>query len=115
MKGYLLFWLAVVVFVLLMPFATIYNAARSLFHNGNRLFYLALLIDKAGNVLLGPFLNDTMQREGYEFGHYTETISKVLGINKALGTLTWFGRLLADFLNWLDENHVEKAASKIEL
>lgn len=115
MKGYLLFWLAAVVFVVPLPLCILYNSIRSLFHNGNRLFYLALLIDKAGNVLLGPFLNDTMQREGYEFGHYTETISKVLGINKALGTLTKLGRLLADFLNWLDENHVEKAASKIEL
>lgn len=115
MKGYVLFWLAVVVFVFLLPFMVAYNAVRSLFHGGNRLFYLALLVDKAGNVLLGPFLNDTMQRNGYEFGHYTETISKVLGINKALRTLTKSGRLLADFLNWLDENHVEKAASKVEL
>ena len=115
MKGYLLFWLAVVVFVALLPLCILYNSVRSLFHNGNRLFFLALLIDKAGNVLLGPFLNDTMQREGYEFGHYTETISKVLGINKELGTLTKFGKALADFLNWIDPMHVEKAARKIEL
>lgn len=115
MKGYILFLLAVAVFVLLLPFATAYNAARSLFHGGNRLHYIAVLIDQIGNVLLGPFLNDTMQREGYEFGHYNETISMVLGTNKALGTLTAFGRGLASFLNWLDESHVEKAASKTEL
>lgn len=115
MKGYILFLLAVIVFVVCLPFATAYNAVRSLFHGGNRLHYVAVLIDQVGNVLMGPFFNDTMQRDGYEFGHYNETISKVLGINKALNTLTGFGRLLADLLNWLDENHVEKAASKTEL
>mgnify|MGYP000287596803 FL=1 len=115
MKGYLLFLLAVVVVALLMPVAILYNSVRSLFHGGTRLHYIAILIDQTANVLFGPFLNDTMQQDGYEFGHYNETISKVLGINKALNTLTKFGRFWADFLNWLDENHVEKAASNTGL
>lgn len=115
MKGYILFWVAMVVFLVLLPFCIAYNAIRSLFHGGNRLHYVAILIDKIGNVMMGPFFNDTMQRDGYEFGHYTETISKVLGINKELGTLTKFGKVLADFLNWIDKDHVEKAARKIEL
>ena len=97
-----------------LPFTILYNSIRSLFHGGNRLKYVAILIDQAGNVFMGPFLNDTMQREGYEFGHYNETISTVLGINKAMNTLTWFGRLLAAVLNWIDKDHVEKAASSAE-
>jgi len=115
MKGYILFWVAFVVFLVLLPFCIAYNAVRSLFHGGNRLHYVAILIDKIGNVMMGPFFNDTMQKDGYEFGHYTETISKVLGINKEIGTLTKFGELLADFLNWIDPNHVEKAARNAEL
>ena len=109
--GYLLVIVAVALFMALLPFTILYNCIRSLFHGGNRMKYVAILIDQAGNVLMGPFLNDTMQREGYEFGHYNETISTVLGINKALGTLTWFGKLLADILNWIDKDHVEKAAA----
>lgn len=102
-------------FLVLPPFCIAYNAVRSLFHGGNRLHYVAILIDKIGNVMMGPFFNDSMQKDGYKFGHYTETISKVLGINKALGTLTKFGKALADFLNWIDPNHVEKAARNAEL
>lgn len=102
-------------FVIFLPFCILYNSIRSLFHGGNRLHYVAILIDKIGNVMMGPFFNDTMQKDGYEFGHYDETISKVLGINKALGTLTKFGKALADFLNWLDKDHVEKAATNVEL
>lgn len=115
MKGYLLFLLAVLAVVVFLPFCIGYNLVRSLFHGGNRLHYVAILIDQAGNVMMGPFFNDTLQRDGYEFGHYNETISKVLGINKALGTLTRAGGLLADILNWIDENHVEKAASNTGL
>lgn len=115
MKGYLLFLLAVLVFVVFLPFCIGYNLVRSLFHGGNRLHYVAILIDQAGNVMMGPFFNDTLQREGYEFGHYSETISKVLGINKALGTLTRAGWVLAGVLNWIDKDHVEKAASKTDI
>lgn len=113
MKGRLLFVLAVLTFTVLLPFLTAYNAVRSLFYSSNRLYYLAILIDKAGNVLAGPLFNDILQRQGYEFGHYNETISKVLGINKGLGTLTKTGRLLARFLNWLDKDHVEKAITSL--
>lgn len=107
--GYVLFFVAFALLTALLPFTILYNSIRSLFHGGNRLLYVAILIDQAGNVLMGPFLNDTMQKNGYEFGHYNETISKVLGINKGLGTLTKFGKALADFLNWIDKDHVEKA------
>ena len=36
----------------------------------------------------------------------------VLGVNKAIGTLTKTGRLIATVLNKIDKNHVEKAIEK---
>jgi hypothetical protein len=36
----------------------------------------------------------------------------VLGVNKAMGTLTKLGKFLADTLNKIDPNHVEKAIEK---
>lgn len=114
--GYILFPVAVLLFALLLPIATAYNAARSLFQGGDRLKQLAILIDKAGNVILGPMFNDILiTKQGYQFGNGQQTISKVLGINKKSNTLTRLGRLLAALLNRIDPNHVEKAAAKITL
>ncbi len=74
-----------VVFLVLLPFCNAYNSVRSLFHGGNRLHYVAILIDKIGNVMMVVASNDTMQRDDMSLGHYTETISgQVLGINKEI-------------------------------
>jgi hypothetical protein len=39
-------------------------------------------------------------------------VSMVLGVNKKMGTLTKLGKFIADFLNKIDPNHVEKAIEK---
>jgi len=75
---------------------------------------LAISIDIMCNVLFGYLLTkvlskDTFVANRYQFGK-VETISKALGINKYNGTLTKTGKYLADFLNWIDMDHVEKAA-----
>lgn len=73
---------------------------------------LALSIDLMGNVWCKDVFNPAFRKPGgYSFGRYNETISSVLGKNKALGTLTDFGRLVANLLNFIDPNHVERAAS----
>lgn len=109
--GYVLFFAATMLMVVFSPIAVIYNSFRSLFHSGNRLHYLAILIDQMGNVLFGSLFNDILiQKNGYQFGHYQHTISYVLGKNKQKNTLRYFGRKLADLLNWIDPMHVEKAA-----
>lgn len=73
---------------------------------------LALSIDLMGNVICKDAFNATMRKQGgYGFGQYNETISSVLGKNKALGTLTDFGRLVANLLNFFDPGHVERAAN----
>lgn len=72
---------------------------------------IALSIDQLGNVVLSNLFNDIMiKKGGYPFGDEDETISKVLGVNKYIKKLTWLGSLLADILNKIDPDHVEKAA-----
>lgn len=73
---------------------------------------LALSIDLMGNVVCRDLLELTMTRNylNYPFGNYLETISRVLGINKHLGTLTRLGTGLAWLLNLIDPGHVERAA-----
>ena len=70
----------------------------------------ALGIDLLGNIVFKDFLNTTcITNSGYHFGEIGKTISHGLGVNKAKGTLTDFGRGLANLLNFIDPNHVEKA------
>jgi len=51
-----------------------------------------------------------IKKNGYKFGQKGDSISKVLGKNKELDTLTYLGRSLAFRLNKWDENHVEEAS-----
>jgi len=80
----------------------------------NVAYGLAVAIDVMGNVLFGYALTkllckDTQYHKKYKFGE-VETISRALGINKKRNTLTNAGGFAANFLNWIDKNHVEKAA-----
>ena len=73
---------------------------------------IGISIDQLGNVVLGPLMNILLKKKGgHLFGNPDETISFVLGQNKESNTLTWFGRKIANLLNSIDENHVEKAKS----
>lgn len=73
---------------------------------------VAISYDQLGNVILAPLMNVLLKKKGGKFfGHPDETISFVLGRNKALGKLTKLGKLIADGLNKIDPNHVEKAKS----
>lgn len=70
---------------------------------------LALVKDVYGNILIKYPANTLLiKKEGYKFGQLFDTISKVLGINKKDKTLTG-GKVIADFLNTIDPNHVEDA------
>lgn len=71
----------------------------------------AISKDKYGNVL-GKYLFNLVfiKKDGYSFGSHNDTISKVLGINKANGTLKRLGKLVCLLLNKIEKNHVEKAS-----
>jgi hypothetical protein len=85
------------------------------------LFTLAYSIDQFGNVLCKSLFNKVLIKEetiycynidinvDMKFGNPEETISSVLGRSKAKDNLTFIGRMIADLLNWIDEDHVEKA------
>ncbi len=65
-------------------------------------------IDQLGNLVLQDLLKNLLitTRSQHSFGYDNGTISSVLGKNKATQSLMKFGTLLANFLDWIDPNHV---------
>lgn len=102
-----LFVIAVVLFVILLPFALLYAMLDTV---SQILGEVAISIDMAGNVLLAPVLNNVaIQKGGYRFGRRKETISSVLGKNKVAKTLSRFGNGIATLLDYIDKNHCIKS------
>lgn len=119
--NFLLFVVAVVLFVLLAPFGIIctlfvsvlmLSGMRPLQYLSHTAGVLAIAVDCLGNVVCRDLFNLTLiTDDGYGFGEVGETISYVLGRNKQANTLTRTGILLANILNWIDPEHVERAAN----
>jgi hypothetical protein len=116
MKGFILLCLAVVLSAILYPVGWIYSMVtfRLNFKKlGQYWFIMAVSVDQLGNTVMSTLFNDLLIRKyGHKFGDEDQTISMVLGVNKAMGTLTDLGRFIADVLNLIDPNHVEKAIEK---
>ena len=97
---------------ILMPISLLYGLIRAIFHKGLSYYFwqCALSIDQSGNVICQFLLNDLMIKpNGHRCGNPDETVSYVLGVNKAKGTLYPLGLAIAAILNKIDKNHVEKA------
>lgn len=119
--GLLLALISIILISILGPLGVIYTILRALIKLTlkellnvlSRFFwFVAYSLDQLGNVLCQYLFNDVLiLPEGYKFGNPDETISGVLGKNKAEGTLRRPGKLLADLLNRIDPEHVEKAAN----
>jgi len=74
---------------------------------------IAVSLDQLGNVLGGPLFNVILKKKGgYKFGHEDDTISMCLAINYLINNLTWFGLLIANTLERIDNGHLEKAIEK---
>ncbi|WP_338871740.1 hypothetical protein WBJ53_26175 [Spirosoma sp. SC4-14] len=87
---------------------------RPVVYVGESALSIALSLDLTGNVICKDLMNLIfIKPEGHLFGDNRETISSVLGKNKATGTLRFLGRKLADLLNWIQPNHVELAAGTL--
>lgn len=122
MKAFPLLLVATLLAILLFPIGILTTLIRSVIRWKRISFFaytaesalsLALSIDLMGNVVgrdLLELLLTTSSPARYRFGKYTETISAVLGHNKALGTLSRLGRGLSGLLNFIDPGHVERAA-----
>lgn len=72
---------------------------------------LAISKDQLSGVYVQFIFNKFMLTKDSKhlFGNPDETISSVFGKNKTAGTLTKFGSYWSDWLNNIDEDHVENA------
>jgi hypothetical protein len=76
-------------------------------------FQTAVDIDKFANRNFRTLWNQTLQKNGYQFGDERETVSSALGKNKRDNTLTQTGKILCDLLDRLDENHCIKSIKEL--
>lgn len=114
---FLLFLLASILKWIFAPFFYCYGIIRSLTLGefGKWHFDLAVGKDQYGNVLGKYLFNDIwIKQDGYKFGNPDETISSALGKNKRIGKFRMFGETIANILNKLDYNHVEKSIEEDE-
>ena len=113
MKGFFLLLLAVLLSVIFYPFGWLYSMITfrlNIKKLGQYWFIMAVSVDQLGNTVMSTLFNDLLIRKyGHKFGDEDQTISMVLGVNKAMGTLSKTGRFVADVLNAIDPMHVEKA------
>ncbi len=73
-------------------------------------FNTAYGIDLLGNIICSPLFNVTLIKHGgYEFGKTGETISSVLGKGERDNTLTSCGKIIANFLNWVQTDHCKNS------
>ncbi|MGB0869458.1 MAG: hypothetical protein ACPGSD_07660 [Flavobacteriales bacterium] len=108
--GILLFIVASMFFILLMPIGLLAGILLKLSETNSKAYDLALCIDQLANVMFQELFNKIFVKgQYYAFGNPDETISSVLGKNKKLNTLTSFGRLIDRFLSKLDRNHTIKS------
>lgn len=111
MKNLILLLIAISLSILIFPFALFYAIITRGFNSlGKDSWGTAIAIDQLGNVWCKHLFNDLFVRpNGHRFGNPNETVSHVLGVNKANGTLYYIGHILSNILNLIERNHVEKA------
>ena len=108
MINFILLILAIILFSILAPIGFIY----AMFFNSRKEYFLqvAIAIDQHGNAVCGKLLSLLLiKKDGFGFGNVDRTISFVIGINKAAGTLNNKGLFIYNLLNKIDPNHCEKA------
>ena len=114
MLGFVLLIISILLSVILLPLGWLYSLVTlrlSVKRLGAYFKTIAIAVDQLGNVVMSNLLNDILIKDyGYKFGDEDETISKVLGINKANNTLLKIGKIVSSILNKIDKNHVEKAS-----
>ena len=108
-----LFFIAIIIFCILIPFGLIYQTI-SLFKKNKKSIYLsdyffkmAQCIDQLGNVAYREMFNDILvtSKSKNAFGDNQETISSVIGKNLEDNTLSRVGLLLNKILNYIEPNH----------
>jgi hypothetical protein len=114
--GILLYFVAIILYVPLTIINTILVLSKYgwKFKTIDDYFYqTAVDIDKFANRNFRTLWNETLQKNGYQFGDERETVSSALGKNKRDNTLTQTGKILCDLLDRLDENHCIKSIKEL--
>ena len=118
----LLFLIARILIAILFPVSLIFSTIKGIvrrrpsdWYQAMIIYYydMALVLDKFGNVFLGPLLNTVMIKRTPQdllFGDPEETISSCLGRNMMINNLTAVGKALCWVLDKIDKDHCEKAA-----
>jgi hypothetical protein len=115
MIGLILFLVSIFLAGVIYPIAFLYSVVLTLIKSGwhsldKYLFRCALATDQHANSFLAKLFNDVMIKQGgHKFGNPDETISSVLGKNKLMGKLSYFGKVLDFILHLLDNNHSIKS------
>jgi hypothetical protein len=115
MIGLILFLVSIFLAGVIYPIAFLYSVILTLIKSGwnsldEYLFRCALATDQHANSFLAKLFNDIMIKTGgHKFGNPDETISSVLGKNKLMGKLSYFGKCLDFILHLLDNNHSIKS------
>jgi 8-oxo-dGTP diphosphatase len=92
--GFLLFLVSTILRIILFPVIYLYGFYKSAVEKkiGDYNYSVAEITDIWGNVTGAHLFNDVLiTKEGYKFGNSNETISRVLSINRNMGTLTNMG------------------------
>lgn len=126
-KSLVLFWVASILSVILLPLGTIWTVgeilvrifsssqkksalAKSIWFLTATLHSLALGLDQIGNAVCRDMFNRLLiEEDGYKFGKVQETISSVLGKNQMLDTLSLWGWILVSILDLFERNHCIKS------
>ena len=126
-KSLVLFWVAGILSVILLPLGIIWTVgeilvrtfsssqkksafAKSLWFLTATLHSLALWLDQIGNAVCRDIFNRLLiEKDGYKFGKVQETISSVLGKNQMLDTLSLWGWILVSILELFEEDHCLKS------
>lgn len=120
-KGVLIFFIALiptVIFSILgIAFSFVYHLLtlkwkQGLLRSGAYFYQMGLAIDQFGNVSMHPLFNLIMVKRKlkfHPFGDEDDTLSYVFAMNYNQNTLNKFGLFWANFLNFVDKNHLEKA------
>jgi len=81
--------------------------------SGTYFFKMGLGIDQFANISMSPLFNLIMFKKNsssvYFFGDEDDTISYILALNFYSKNLNGFGTFWANFLNFVDEDHLKKA------
>ena len=114
-KSIVLFLLAFVLAVILFPLGIIYSFFKIVFIlRDNAFMRSAIAIDQIANTVMEDLFNDLLiTRGGYRFGDVRETVSSALGKNKVRGTLSFWGILLDELLDFFDPNHSIKSIKEL--